>query len=157
MHRITGETREVFPVREFKNVAKKLVKFGRIRENFISKEKKKKIARKRYFYRPQRSWGKVMFFHVSVILFTGGRDLPHCMLGYTHTLGPEAGTPLPPRTRGRTPHPQEQTPPPPGSRPLPDQAPPRSRPPWDPPSAVHAGRYGQQAGGTHPIGMQSCS
>ena len=25
-----------------------------------------------------------------------------------------------------------------------------------PPSAVHAGRYGQQAGGTHPTGMQSC-
>ena len=25
-----------------------------------------------YFYRPQRSWGKVMFLHVSVILFTGG-------------------------------------------------------------------------------------
>ena len=23
-------------------------------------------------YRPQRSWGKVMFLHVSVILFTGG-------------------------------------------------------------------------------------
>ena len=39
-------------------------------------------------YRPQRSWGKVMFLHVSVILFTGGV----CW----HT------TP--------TPHPQEQTP-----------------------------------------------
>ena len=38
------------------------------------------------------------------------------------------------------PHPPEQTPPP-------DQA---------PPSAVHAGRYGQQAGGMHPTGMQSC-
>ena len=25
-----------------------------------------------YFYRPQRSWGKVMFLHVSVILFTRG-------------------------------------------------------------------------------------
>ena len=24
-----------------------------------------------FFYRPQRSWGKVMFLHVSVILFTG--------------------------------------------------------------------------------------
>ena len=24
------------------------------------------------FYRPQRSWGKVMFLHVSVILLTGG-------------------------------------------------------------------------------------
>ena len=26
----------------------------------------------KYFYRPQRSWGKVMFLHVSVILFMGG-------------------------------------------------------------------------------------
>ena len=25
-----------------------------------------------------------------------------------------------------------------------------------PPGAVHVGRYGQQAGGTHPIGMYSC-
>ena len=25
-----------------------------------------------YFYRPQRSCGKVMFLHLSVILFTGG-------------------------------------------------------------------------------------
>ena len=42
--------------------------------------------------------------------------------------GPEAGTPLGPGTP-------------------PDQA---------LPSTVHAGRYGQQAGGTHPTGMQSC-
>ena len=27
------------------------------------------------FYRPQRSWGKVMFLHVSVILFTAGGSL----------------------------------------------------------------------------------
>ena len=26
----------------------------------------------RLYYRPQRSWGKVMFLHVSVILSTGG-------------------------------------------------------------------------------------
>ena len=45
-------------------------------------------------YRLQRSWGKVMFLHLSVILFTGG-CLPKCMLGYT---------PLPP---GR--HPPGQT------------------------------------------------
>ena len=31
-------------------------------------------------YLPQRSWGKVMFLHMSVILFTGG--LPQCSLGY---------------------------------------------------------------------------
>ena len=28
--------------------------------------------------------------------------------------------------------------------------------PGTPPCAVHAGRYGQQAGGMHPTGMQSC-
>ena len=28
--------------------------------------------------------------------------------------------------------------------------------PGTPPGAVHAGRYGQQAGGTHPTGMHSC-
>ena len=35
---------------------------------------------------------------------------------------------------------------------------PQSRHPPDqaPPCAVHAGRYGQQAGGMHPTGMQSC-
>ena len=52
--------------------------------------------------------------------------LPHCMLGYT-------------------PPDQRQTPP------L-DQTPPQVA---DTP-AVHAGRYGQQAGGTHPTGMHSC-
>ena len=44
----------------------------------------------------QMKFVKVMFLHLSVILFTGG-CLPQCMLGYT---------PLPPRTRGR--HPLEQ-------------------------------------------------
>ena len=49
-----------------------------------------------------------------------------------------------------TPPPCEQTPS--GA----DLGPPRSDPPsWEQthPSAVHAGRYGQQAGGTHPTGM----
>ena len=32
-------------------------------------------------YRPQRSWGKVMFLHLSVILFSGGGCLPHLPLG----------------------------------------------------------------------------
>ena len=36
-----------------------------------------------HHYRPQRSWGKVIFSQASVILFTG-RGLPQCMLGY-HT------------------------------------------------------------------------
>ena len=35
-----------------------------------------------HFYRPQRSWGKVMFLHVSVVLFTVRGGLPQGMLGY---------------------------------------------------------------------------
>ena len=37
------------------------------------------------------------------------------------------------------------------------QTTPRQTPPWadTPPCAVHAERYGQQAGGTHPTGMHS--
>ena len=67
-------------------------------------------------------WGKVIFLHLSVILFIGwGICLIACW--DTAPLGPEAGTP------------------PPGA---------------DTPTAVHAERYGQQAGDTHPTGMQSC-
>ena len=35
------------------------------------------------FYRPQQSWGKIIFFHVSVILFTGGGlgGIPACIAG----------------------------------------------------------------------------
>ena len=54
------------------------------------------------YYRPQRSWAKVMFLQASVILSTGG-CLPQCMLGY---------------------HPPEQTPP--RSR-----LPPQRRPCWE--------------------------
>ena len=64
-------------------------------------------------YRPQ-TFAKVMFLHLSVILFTG-RCLPQCMLGYTHNpLPPGADTP-------RSRHPRGQTTP--GSR----HHPPRSR------------------------------
>ena len=80
-----------------------------------------------------------MFLHVSVILFTG-RRLPQCMLGY------------------QPPAPHEQTPlradPPSGSKhPLGADTPQEQTPPT---AAVHAGRYGQQAGGTHPTGMHPC-
>ena len=90
-------------------------------------------------YRPQRSWAKVMFLQVCVILFTGGGCLPQCMLGYhpppeqtppswsrprpgsRHPPGSRPpGSRHPPRSRHPPPsrhtHPQEQTPPPPGSR-----------------------------------------
>ena len=71
-----------------------------------------------------------------------------------------------PPTRGRPPGadtPQEQTPPweqtPPGSRHPPwEQTPPRADTPPEqtPPATVHAGRYGQQAGGTLPTRMHTC-
>ena len=57
--------------------------------------------------------------------------LPRCMLGYHTSLRKQT----PPRSR----HSLEA-----------DTCPP-------PPRAVHAWRYGQQAGGMHPTGMQSCS
>ena len=55
---------------------------------------------------------------------------------------------------GGLPRDQRQAPPP-DQR----QTPPglRHPPGADPPNAVHAGRYGQQTGGTNPTGMQSCS
>ena len=65
-----------------------------------------------FYYRPQRSWAKVMFLQASVIMSTDRGCLPQCMLGYP----PRADTPPradPPRSR-HTPeqtHPPEQTPP----------------------------------------------
>ena len=37
---------------------------------------------KSYNYHPQRSCGKVMFLHLSVILFTGGMSVPACITGH---------------------------------------------------------------------------
>ena len=68
-----------------------------------------------HYYRSQRCCGKVMFLHLSVILFTGG---------ICHT------------PRADTPH---------------GETPPRQTPPIQ-----YMLGYGQQAGGTHPTGMQSC-
>ena len=66
-----------------------------------------------HHYRPQRSWGKVMFLHVSVILFTGrvvsqhalqvvsqhvlqqvsGGGIPACLAGFqAHTQGEVEGS-----------------------------------------------------------------
>ena len=107
-------------------------------------------------YRPQRSWGKVMFLQASVILSTEG-GVPDQVLPHP---GPARYTPPPgparynPQTRYT---PQGQVPPRPGTPPPPDRythPPTRYTPP--PPGAEHAGRCGQCAGGTHPTGMQSC-
>ena len=42
-------------------------------------------------YRPQRSWGKVMFLHVSVILFTGGVVSQHALQVSGGSPGPHPG------------------------------------------------------------------
>ena len=106
-----------------------------------------------YRYRPQRSWGKVIF-SVACVKNSVHREggLPSCMLGYK----PPGADPLGADTS------QEQTHPP-GRRhlhPL-EETPPRADTPQgaeSPPGAVQAGRYGQQAGGTQPAGMHtSCS
>ena len=96
-------------------------------------------------YRSQPSWAKVMFLHVSVILFTGG--LPHCMLGYPPT---PSGTRSrhPTRTRGR------HTPLGPGTSPrIPPEA---STTPPSAPVQCMQGDTSNAAGSTHPTGMRSC-
>ena len=74
----------------------------------------------KYFYRPQRSWGKVMFLQASVILLTGGSRHPPG----TDTL-PEQ-TPLPRADTPPRPDPPEQTPPLEQTPPGPDPPPPTS-------------------------------
>ena len=98
-------------------------------------------------YRKQRSWGEVIFSQASVILFTGG-GLPQCMLGY-HP--PARQTPS-----GKADAPRQGDPSgkadPPGKETLQQGRPPPGK--ETPRCAVYAGRYGQQAGGMHPTGMQ---
>ena len=101
-----------------------------------------------YIYLPQTKFAKFMFLHVCGILSTGGGV---CLSACWDTTPLGADTPPgadPPGTSD-----------PPGSR-----HPPGSDPPLGPGTpqdqtppccAVHAGRYGQQAGGMHPTGMQS--
>ena len=60
--------------------------------------------------------------------------LPQCMLGYTHPHPLGADTPPGADTPGNRHTPGADT----------------------PPCTVHAGRYEQQAGGTHPTGMHTC-
>ena len=88
----------------------------------------------------KRSLGQGIFFYTC---------LSFCSQGGSTWAGIPPGR-YTPRTRC-TPweqvHPPDQVPPGPGTSPG------RYT---HPPGAVHAGRYGQQAGGTHPTGMHSC-
>ena len=66
------------------------------------------------YYRPQRSWAKVMFLQASVILSTGG-CLPQCMLDQMPLRADPLGADTPPGL---------DTPPPPGADTPPEQSPP---------------------------------
>ena len=90
------------------------------------------------YYRPQRSWGKVIFSEACVknSVHRGGVCPIACF-----DMPPEQTSPPADPPRADTPLGAD----PPGTRPYP--------PP--PPGTVHAGRCGQQAGGTHPTGMQT--
>ena len=98
-------------------------------------------------YRPQTKFAKVMFLHVTVCPQGGGS---------TWAGTPLAGTPPwqvhPPgryTPSGQVPSPLAGTPP---GR----YTPQANTTPTPSPGVVHAGRYGQQACGTHPTGMHSC-
>ena len=117
------------------------------------------------YYQPANEIVGRLCFYSCLWFCSQGGCLPQCMLGY-HTPGSR--------------HPREQAPPwsrqPLGAGTPTQQAPQHSRHPntagtptqqapqhsrhpipGTPPSgAVHAGRYGQQAGSMHPTGMQSC-
>ena len=98
-------------------------------KHFLFLDKLPSIAMGAYqdCYRPQRSWGKVMFSQACVILFTRG-CLPQCMLGYHPPPGADTPQSRPPteQTPPRSRHPQEQTLPSPLEQtpPSPEQTPP---------------------------------
>ena len=137
-------------------------------------------------YRPQTKFAKVMFLHLSVSHSVRGgvpaqvppRDQVHPLTRYTpwdqvHPSSPwdqvkPLGTGTPLQDQVHPPGPGTHL----GSGTPQDQVSPRTRytpsplgpgtstrdqvHPPPPPRAVHAGRYGQQVGGTHPTGMHSC-
>ena len=109
---------------------------------------------------------KIMFLHVSVCPHGGSTPRDQVHPPPWAQVHPPPGTRYPAKDQV---HPQSRyTPPepgtPPGTRYTPqDQihpsgpgTPPHRTRYTPPPGAVHAGRYGQQAGGTHPTGMHSC-
>ena len=98
-------------------------------------------------------WGKVIFLHLSVILFTGGvpgQVHPRQVHPPGQVHPPWTGTP-PGQVPLRQVHPPGQVHTPQAGTPRP----PRQGPPGGTPLQCMLG-YGQQAGGTHPTGMHSC-
>ena len=117
-----------------------------------------------YFYRPQRSWAKVIFSQACVKNSVHGGGV---------SVSVHAGIPPrtrhPPRDQAHPPGPgtpPEQTPPGPGTPPPETRHTPRAdtprdqaHPPGDqahPPPGKQTAAYGQRAAGTHPTGMHSC-
>ena len=115
------------------------------------------------YYRPQRSWAKVIFLQASVILLTGGCVcLSACW--DTHKHPPESRPPWE-QTPPRADTPQNQTPRnqvPPWTKytPLGLSTPPAlsTQPPGPKytPTGKQTPAYGQRVAGTHPTGMHSC-
>ena len=117
----------------------------------------------------KRSLRRLCFYTcLSVILFTGGVCPIACWDTPPRTRGRCPPTPdqrYPPRPEAGTPREQTHSPPK-QTPPRPEVGTPRNRHPLRPEagappsrhhlSAVHAGRYGQRAGVTHPTGMQFC-
>ena len=95
----------------------------------------------------KRSLGQDNIFSSVCQEFCPQGGLPQCMLEYQLPLASRH-----PPWQGKPP--ARQTPPSKADTPLSKADPLARRPP--PPCAVHARRYGQQAGGMHPTGMQSC-
>ena len=114
------------------------------------------FANRTFCYRPQRSWGKVIFWQASVILLNRGVSASvHAGIPPPHPLSRHPPGTRPPRT---SPPPQE--PGTPWEQTPQSRYPPGPGTPQDeqqtPPGTEHAGRYNQRAGGTHHTGMQSC-
>ena len=112
-----------------------------------------------FYYRPQRSWAKVIFSQACVknsVHVGGGRVSASVHAGIHHSPPPRSRHPLGPGT------PQADIPPradpqehPPRSRPPLEQTPPRNHPPEQTPPSLQTAAHGQRAAGTHPTGMHS--
>ena len=123
---------------------------------------------KKTYYRPQRSWGKVMFSQASVILFTWEGVYPSMHWADTHRAYTPLGrhprqTPPGRHQPGQTPpdrhplgrHPWVDTPRPDTSlgRHPPGRHPPEQTPTWPEPPPPTA----TAVDGTHPTGIHSCA
>ena len=105
---------------------------------------------KTYYYRPQTKFAKIMFLHLSVS-HSVHRGVPAPLHAGIH---PQAGAPpLQVHSPGSTPPGQVH---PPAVHPRTGTPPSRYTPIGRYTPAQCMLRYGQQAGGTHPNGMQSC-